>query len=106
MILAICIVVALVFLEPPASYALIVAGAAVEVAETSFWFWYTNRRRATVGVETFVGRIGVASTDLWPEGQVKIDGEIWRARCDGGCDAGMQVVVREVDGLTLVVEPT
>ena len=26
--------------------------------------------------------------DLWPEGQVKVNGEIWRARCDGGCDAG------------------
>jgi membrane protein implicated in regulation of membrane protease activity len=44
-------------------------------------------------------------SDLWPEGQVKVDGEIWRARCDGGCDAGTQIVIRAVDGLTLVVDP-
>lgn len=105
MILAVCIVVALVFLEPPASYALIVVGGVVEIAETGFWLWYTNRRRASVGVETLVGRTGIASSDLWPEGQVKLEGEIWRARCDGGCDAGTQVVVRKVEGLTLVVEP-
>jgi membrane protein implicated in regulation of membrane protease activity len=36
---------------------------------------------------------------------VKVDGEIWRARCAGGCDTGTQVVVRAVEGLTLVVEP-
>ena len=44
-------------------------------------------------------------SELWPDGQVKVDGEIWRARCAGGCDAGTTVVVRSVDGLTLVVDP-
>jgi membrane protein implicated in regulation of membrane protease activity len=52
-----------------------------------------------------VGKVGVAATDLWPEGQIKIDGEIWRARCAGGCDSGTAVVVRAVEGLTLVVDP-
>jgi membrane protein implicated in regulation of membrane protease activity len=42
---------------------------------------------------------------LRPDGQVRIDGEIWRARCERGCDAGATVVVRAVDGLTLEVEP-
>ena len=41
-----------------------------------------------------------------PEGQVRIAGEIWRARCAAGADVGDTVGVREVDGLMLVVEPT
>ena len=36
---------------------------------------------------------------------MKIGGEIWQARCDGGCDAGTKVVVRAIEGLTLVVDP-
>jgi membrane protein implicated in regulation of membrane protease activity len=49
---------------------------------------------------------GVAIGDLFPEGQVKVNGEIWRARCEAGCDADAPVVVRAVAGLTLEVEPT
>jgi membrane protein implicated in regulation of membrane protease activity len=52
-----------------------------------------------------VGKTGVAVSNLWPEGQVKVGGEIWRARCAGRCDAGASVVVRSVEGLTLVVDP-
>ena len=40
-----------------------------------------------------------------PEGQVRVAGELWQARCEAGAGAGDEVVVREVDGLTLVVEP-
>ena len=53
---------------------------------------------------SLVGRTGVASTALWPEGQVRIAGELWKARCEGGCDPGTSVVVRQIEGLTLVVE--
>jgi membrane protein implicated in regulation of membrane protease activity len=52
-----------------------------------------------------VGRTGIAVGELGPEGQVKVDGEIWRARCETGCEAGSAIVVRSVDGLTLLVEP-
>jgi membrane-bound serine protease (ClpP class) len=80
-------------------------GAALDVAETGAFWWWSQRRRATVGAEALVGTIGVASSNLWPEGQVKVGGELWRARCPGGCDAGTRVVVRSLDGLTLVVDP-
>jgi membrane protein implicated in regulation of membrane protease activity len=36
---------------------------------------------------------------------VRIRGEIWKARCRAGCDPGAAVVVREIDGLVLEVEP-
>ena len=67
--------------------------------------WWSKRRRPSVGIGALVGKAGVAVSELWPEGQVKVDGEIWRARCAGGCDAGTKVVVRSVEGLTLVVDP-
>jgi membrane-bound serine protease (ClpP class) len=40
-----------------------------------------------------------------PAGQVRLDGEIWEARCDEGADRGDTVVVTGRDGLTLVVTP-
>jgi membrane protein implicated in regulation of membrane protease activity len=39
-----------------------------------------------------------------PQGQVRVAGELWRAFCEAGAGVGDEVVVREVDGLTLVVE--
>jgi membrane protein implicated in regulation of membrane protease activity len=80
-------------------------GAAVDIAETGGFLWWSRRRKALVGLESMVGRHGVAVGDLWPEGQVKVSGEIWKASCEGGCDAGTAVVVRGVRGLTLDVEP-
>ena len=74
-------------------------------AETGLFLWWSQRRKASVGVESLVGREGVAISDLWPEGQIRVAGEIWRARCDGACEPGTRVVVRAVDGLTLDVEP-
>jgi len=36
---------------------------------------------------------------------VRLDGEIWEARCDGGASPGASVRIVARDGLTLVVEP-
>jgi membrane protein implicated in regulation of membrane protease activity len=91
----------------PAPWGLVAVGvaAALDILETGVFMWWSKRRRSAVGVEALVGKVGVVTADLWPEGQVKVDGEIWRARCAGGCDTGTSVVVRSVDGLTLVVDP-
>lgn len=80
-------------------------GATLDIAETGAFIWWSKRRSAAVGVESLVGKRGVAVDALWPEGQVKLAGEIWKARCEGGCDPGTPVVVREVRGLTLIVDP-
>lgn len=91
----------------PAPWGLVAVGVAatLDIIETGAFMWWSKRRRATVGVEALVGKVGVAASNLWPEGQVKVGGELWRARCAGGCDTGTKVVVRSVDGLTLVVDP-
>lgn len=105
MLFLIALLLAIFVLPSPWGLVVVVVGGTLDVAETALFLWWSKRRRATVGVEALVGKVGVASSDLWPEGQVKIGGEIWRARCDGGCDVGTSVVVRAVEGLTLVVDP-
>jgi membrane protein implicated in regulation of membrane protease activity len=53
-----------------------------------------------------VGARGRTVEPLAPEGYVKVEGELWRAVATGGeIAAGADVVVREVRGLTLRVEP-
>jgi len=101
----IALLLAIFVLPAPWGLVAVAVGAALDIAETGVFLWWSKRRRATVGVETLVGKVGVAISDLWPDGQAKIDGEIWRARCDGGCNVGTEVVVRSVEGLTLVVDP-
>ena len=105
MLFLIGVLLAIFVLPSPWGLVAVAIGAVLDIAETGVFLWWSKRRRATVGVEALVGKIGRASSDLWPEGQVKIGGEIWRARCAGGCDAGTSVVVRAVEGLTLVVDP-
>lgn len=60
------------------------------------------------GYEEMVGSSAEARSTLDPEGQVWIEGALWRARLAGGGAAarpGDRVVVEAVDGLTLVVSP-
>jgi membrane-bound serine protease (ClpP class) len=61
-------------------------------------------RRPTTGIEAMIGRLAVTRSALGPEGQVQVDGEIWRAVSEGGAiSAGEKVRVTAVDGLTLTV---
>jgi membrane-bound ClpP family serine protease len=96
---------AIVVLPQPWGLVAIGVGAALDIAETGTFLWWSKRRKALVGVEVLVGKRGAAVGDLWPEGQVRVSGELWKARCEGGCDAGTEVVVLAVQGLTLVVDP-
>ncbi len=60
------------------------------------------------GSEELIGARAEARTALDPEGQVWIEGALWRARLagDGGpLRPGDRVTVEAVDGLTLVVRP-
>ena len=105
MVLGLSILLAVFVLEEPWSWIAVGLGATFELGETGFLIWWSKRRRVAVGTETLVGRSAVVSTDCMPNGQVRVAGEIWRARCDVGAGIGAEVVVREVRGLTLVVEP-
>jgi membrane-bound serine protease (ClpP class) len=101
----IALLLAIFLLPSPWGFVVVACALVIDVLEVSVGLWYSKRRRATVGTNALVGVTGVALGDLFPEGQVKVNGEIWRARCEPGCDAGAAVVVRAVNGLTLEVEP-
>jgi membrane protein implicated in regulation of membrane protease activity len=99
------LLLAVFVLDEPWNWIVVALGATLEIAETAFFFWWSKRRKATVGAETLVGQKAVVSVDCRPLGQVRVAGEIWQARCEAGAAVGDDVIVREVNGLLLVVEP-
>jgi len=63
---------------------------------------------ARTGSEELVGALAEARSTLEPDGQVWIEGALWRARLAGGngrVSLGDRVRVEAVEGLTLVVRP-
>ena len=105
MLFLVALLLAIFVLPSPWGIVVVVGAAVLDLAEIGVGLWWSKRRTAAVGGDALVGVTGVAVGELWPDGQVKVNGEIWRARCDGGCEAGTSVVVLAVEGLTLEVEP-
>jgi membrane-bound serine protease (ClpP class) len=50
-----------------------------------------------------VGEIGEAVTDIGRKGKVHVHGELWDARSDRPVRKGERVVVKGLDGMTLIV---
>jgi len=90
----------------PSPWGLVVVGVAavIEIGETFFWIWLSQRYRIKMGAETLLGAHAEVVSPCRPEGQVRIQGELWGARCEGGADPGDRVRVVERRGLTLLVE--
>lgn len=103
MIFAAALVAKLLWIESAWGWVLVGFAAVVDVGETFTFMWWSGRRRARVGAEALVGREAVVVTPCHPEGQVRLQGEIWKARCEAGADAGDRVTVEAVEGLTLLV---
>jgi membrane-bound serine protease (ClpP class) len=75
------------------------------VLELFGWNRKVKNRRKAVGAETLIGKQAVVTTDCRPSGQVRLEGEIWEARCDAGASVGDNVRVIGRNGLVLVVTP-
>ena len=73
--------------------------------------WWSRRRRrlvrSEVGVDALVDVSGTVTGRIAPgsAGQVRVGGELWRARADVPLAPGAVVRVRAVAGLELEVEP-
>jgi membrane-bound serine protease (ClpP class) len=86
-------------------------GAGVGFGIISFvlaWIAVRARRsKVLLGPQAMIGHTAVAHTPLAPTGQVEIRGELWQAhlRGPGALPTGATVVVKKVEGLTLIVEP-
>jgi len=64
-----------------------------------------RRNKVVTGEQGLVGETGVAQTALSPQGKVFVHGELWDAIAPSSLPIGQLVVVRQVEGLTLQVEP-
>jgi membrane-bound serine protease (ClpP class) len=105
MLLVAAILLALFVLPSPWGAIAIVAGIVVEVGESVFWIWFSKRRRPQVGAETLIGATAEVVADCRPVGWVRVQGELWEARCESGARAGQSVRINGLEGLRLMVEP-
>jgi membrane protein implicated in regulation of membrane protease activity len=69
------------------------------------WNRTVKNRRKAVGAQTLIGKEAVVTTPCRPDGQVRLDGEIWAARSAAGASPGDRVRVVGREKLTLLVEP-
>ena len=105
MALTVAIVIALVFLSWPWNLLVILGGFAIEAGELTWGLRLARKWRPATGAEAMIGEEAEVTTQCRPLGQVRIQGELWRARCEAGADVGETVRVDSLDGLTLVVSP-
>jgi membrane-bound serine protease (ClpP class) len=98
------ILLAVFVLPSPWGIVAVAGGGALDVAESLILLRWSRRRRAATGAEALVGDTAVVVTPCRPLGQVRVRGELWAARSSSGADPGQDVVVRGLDGLTLLVD--
>lgn len=67
--------------------------------------WAVEEKTHT-GPESLVGKTGVVTKELNPQGEVRIEGIIWKARSSNGknIDTGQIVVVKKIENISVVVE--
>jgi membrane-bound serine protease (ClpP class) len=61
--------------------------------------------KIVTGAQGLIGEIGLTQSALSPQGKVFIHGELWDAISSTAVPSGQRVVVRQVDGLQLRVDP-
>lgn len=65
-----------------------------------------QRTKPVLGKNNMIGKIAVTTTDIDIQGQVKLMGETWNAvSLAGKINANEKVVIKEIKGLTLYVQP-
>jgi membrane protein implicated in regulation of membrane protease activity len=98
--------IALSFLFPgPWNVVVIVLGVFAEVGEIVWGRRLARRWRPKTGTTTMIGEEAEVVTACRPEGQVRVNGELWKATCEDGADIGDPVRIAAVKRLTLVVVP-
>jgi membrane-bound serine protease (ClpP class) len=63
----------------------------------------TLRKKARVGIEALIGVCGQSTSPLNPEGYIRIQGELWKARATTHINEDEEVIVTGKDNLILLV---
>ena len=106
MVLAIAIILAVFLLPSPWNIVVLVLGIVGEIFEITYGRRLARRMRAQTGAEALVGKEAEVVETCRPDGKVRVQGELWQARCEEGVDVGGTVRVTAVRGLTLDVVPS
>ena len=69
------------------------------------WFFKDRNKRSNYGVTGMIGK--VVEIKRWDktEGQVLINGELWKAVCEIQLPVGGKAVILDIEGLTLKLKP-
>ena len=102
--MALTVAIILAFFAPwPWNLIAVAAGLGIEVVELVWGLRLARRWRPQTGAEAMIGRVGEVVAPCHPTGQIRVQGELWKARCAEGADVGQRVRIERLDGLTLVV---
>ncbi|MEO6579455.1 MAG: NfeD family protein [Candidatus Limnocylindria bacterium] len=104
MFITIAVLLAIFVIPDPWRFPVVGLAVIVEIAETTFWMRRSRRGALRAGPETMIGELGRVVTPCDPIGEVRLHGELWRARCEAHVEVGQRVRVRAREGLTLLVE--
>jgi membrane-bound serine protease (ClpP class) len=105
--MALTAAIILAFFAPwPWNLVAILVGLGIETVELTWGLRLARRWRPQTGAEAMIGQVAEVVAPCHPTGQVRVQGELWEARCDEGADVGETVRIERLDGLTLVVVPT
>ena len=104
MIITVGVLLAIFVVPDPWQWPVIGLAVVIEIAETTFWMRRSRRGSAKAGPDTMIGELAHVITPCDPLGEVRLHGELWKARCEPNAAVGQRVRVRAREGLTLVVE--
>jgi membrane protein implicated in regulation of membrane protease activity len=104
---ALTVAIILAFFAPwPWNLVAVLTGLGIESVELTWGLRLARRWRPRTGAEAMIGQTAEVVAPCNPTGQVRIQGELWEARCAQGADVGETVRIERLEGLTLVVAPT
>jgi membrane protein implicated in regulation of membrane protease activity len=103
--LTVAVILAL-FLPWPLNLLSVLTGLAIEAVELVWGLRLARRWRAQTGAEAMIGQEAAVVAPCRPIGHVRVQGELWEARCEQGADVGDRVRIEALDGLTLEVTPS
>ena len=94
----------LLFLSSPWNFLGFAVCLVLFFGELGLWHRSVRGRRHVVGAQTLIGAEATVTEPCRPDGQVRLNGELWEARCAEGADRGETVRVMGREGLKLLVE--
>lgn len=96
------IIIAFAFFDWPWRAAILAAFVLFDVLEIYVWLRWRKKKSVT-GAEGIIGARGTALTDLNPKGQVRLNGQTWKALAPEGASKGDHIEVEATQGLQLTV---